>query len=194
MGFFTNIPFTTEMSIALELGIITIFTIFFSFAGVKSNLQSEFKDKVESLREQYKNKINKANLDYLISKLNQKYYFLGELLTISGQTFRICIYFGIFALVVLGAFQYLKLVILYHIFLVILLLQLLGLYQNVHRFKEFYELDLEREFHKEKSYLDLIQSAFNIKDYDSIGQFSKKEKGVFKRFVTDVKSLFRFKI
>ena len=194
MGFFTNVPFSIEMSIALEIGIITIFTIFFSFAGIKSNLQSEFKDKIELLREQYKNKVSKANLDYIVSKLNQKHFYLGTLLTISGQTFRICIYFGIFSILILGVYEYLKWVILFHLFLMILLLQFLGLYQNVHRFKEFYELDLEREFHKEKSYLELIQRAFNIKDYDFIGQFSKKEKGIFRRFFMDVRSLLRFKI
>mgnify|MGYP001572193896 CR=1 FL=1 len=194
MYFFTEVPFNTEVFIALELGIITIFTIFFSFAGIKSNLQSEFKDNIDSLREQYKTKIAKSNLDYLISKLNQKYYYLGKCLTISGQTFRICIYLGILAIIILGIHSYLELVVFYHFFLAILLLQLLGLYQNVHRFKEFYELDLEREFHKEKEYLELIQSAFNIKDYDSIGEFKKKEKGVFKRLISDIKSIFRFKI
>src|SRR3989338_2776326 len=189
MNFFTNVPYSIEVSIALELGIITIFTIFFSFAGIKSNLQSEFKGKIELLRKDYKDKISKANLDYTISKLNQKYFYLGNLLTISGQTFRICIYFGIVSILILGVYAYIKWVILFHFFLAILLLQLLGLYQNVHRFKEFYELDLEREFHKEKTYVDLIHSAFKSKDYDSIKQFGKKEKGVFKRFIIDVKSL-----
>ncbi len=194
MGFFSTAPISIDIIITLELGIITIFTIFFSFAGVKSNLQSEFNDKIEELHKGYKDKISKANLDYLISKLRQKYFFITKLLKISGQTFRICIYMGILALVLLGFYKYLNLLVIYHFILLVLLLQLLGLYQNVHRFKEIYELDLEREFHKEKSYLELIQSTIKYGDYDAIGKLSKKEERLFKRFITDIKSLFRFKI
>jgi len=194
MNFFTTTLFSIDIAMTLELGIITIFTIFFSFAGIKSNLQSEFNEKIEGLRKQYKTTINKTNLDYLISKLRQKYFFITTLLKISGQTFRICIYLGILALVLLGFYEYFQLIVIYHFFLFILILQLLGLYQNVHRFKEIYELNLEREFHKEKSYLDLIQSAINYKDYDLIGNLKKRKEGVFKRFAIDIKSLFRFKI
>ena len=106
MNFFTTTLFSIDIAMTLELGIITIFTIFFSFAGIKSNLQSEFNEKIEGLRKQYKTTINKTNLDYLISKLRQKYFFITTLLKISGQTFRICIYLGILALVLLGFYEY----------------------------------------------------------------------------------------
>ena len=194
MKFFTFVPLSVGITIPLELGIITIFTIFFSFAEVKFNLQSEFNENIETLRKQYKDKISKKNLDYLISKLRQKYFLIVRLLKISGQTFRICIYLGIFALVLLGIYEYIQLIIIYHFFLAILLLQLLGLYQNVHRFKEIYELDLEHEFHKEKYHLDLIQTAIKYQDFYLIGQLNKKKAGIFKRFIMDIKSLFRFNI
>ena len=95
--------FDLDAIITIEIGVLTIFTLFFSFASIKSQLQDQFEKQtsflVGQIRKQFGKK-KKSTADLITSKINR---FSTELLNeidlkldVMGKTFRIGIYSGFF--------------------------------------------------------------------------------------------------
>ena len=151
-----------ETSITLELGILAIFTIFFSFAGIKSNIQNEFRQTTIQFLDKYK--LTKKVLDFVTSTMDKKYKIVTNLLREMGRTFRFCIYIGLPIIIVLIINEELKLLWLEIIILLAIVTQIWGIFLNVHRFKTFYELDLEEELNEQKTLLDVINIMPTLTD------------------------------
>ena len=185
-------PISLEISIPLEFGILTIFTLFFSFAGIKSNLQNQFREKMIDFIEENKN-FSRNKIDILLSIIDKRQKDILSLLGDMGKTFRLCIYFGIAIIPLLFLNDYFK-SISFEMFIGILVLsQLWGLFINVHRFKEFYELDLEEEIEEQKLRFEKVNIAAHEGNYEILQQILKKKKGLWGNLKSNLLSLFKFK-
>ena len=178
-----------DATLTLEVGILTIFTLFFTFAGIKSNIQNEFKHQIL----QYIRDNNPADeeIDYILSNMSKRQSSVIRLLEDIGRTFRICIYLGIVIIIGLVFNNFLKYGWLQFIIILFLLIQLWGLFLNVHRFKVFYELDLEEEIEEHKIRLKFINKAISEKNYEILENINDKRKNSLRDgLILDVKSLF----
>ena len=199
MGIFAvlvNIPYKEiplEVPITLELGILTIFTIFFSFSDIKSRIKDGFQ----------KNKdvyplTSKEEEDTFISFMDKLQNQMFELLEVMGDTFRIGIYGGLMLLLlIISNDLFLKLGFIQIVTLFGILIQLWALGLNVHRFKTFYELDSEKEFKEQQLMFESINKAANIGNYEILTYILKKQsqkKGIFRSIKDNIISLIKFNI
>ena len=198
MGFFAvlvSIPYKEiplEVPITLELGILTIFTIFFSFSDIKSRIKEGFQNKKDTYP-----LTSKEEEDTFISFMDKLQNQMFELLEVMGDTFRTGIYGGLMLLLLIILNGFLKLGFIQIVTLVGILIQLWALGLNVHRFKTFYELDSEKEFKEQQLMFESINKAANIGNYEILTDILKKQsqkRGVFRSIKDNIISLTKFNI
>ena len=198
MGFFAvlvSIPYKEiplEVPITLELGILTIFTIFFSFSDIKSRIKEGFQNNKNTYP-----LISKEEEDTFISFMDKLQNQMFELLEVMGDTFRTGIYGGLMLLLLIILNGFLKLGFIQIVTLVGILIQLWALGLNVHRFKTFYELDSEKEFKEQQLMFESINKAANIGNYEILTDILKKQsqkRGVFRSIKDNIISLTKFNI
>ena len=196
---FLNIPYKEiplEVPITLELGILTIFTIFFSFSDIKSRIKEGFQDnKYHRGGHSFK---NQEELDTFVSFIDKLQTQMFELLEVMGDTFRTGLYGGVVLLLLIMLNDlFVKLSFIQLIILFGILVQLWALGLNVHRFKTFYELDSEQEFKEQQLVFESINKAASIGNYDILNDILKKQnrkKGLWISLKDNLLSLIKLNI
>lgn len=187
-----------EVVITLEIGLLTIFTLFFSFTGVKSYIQREFQEFEKGIN----GNNQRQKSDYLNSIFNKKKSQIMLRLDDLGRTFRTCIYLGLASLVVVlinEVINYILINIFLEIlFLLFLSLQIWGLFRNVRRFKWIYSLDLNEElkaynlkFDGFKQDLKEFVKEMNPEKFKKLNIFEETEESLMVSLKKDIKSLFK---
>jgi len=141
--FFPNV----DLPLASQLVMLTISTLLFGLAGLRQNIQNQFSN--NNSEKGSKSDTSNEKGDFIQSKINKIRQETLESLTKMGKTFRACIYLGIISIVLLAMnYYWFKTTSLDNVFFIFFAIQLYGLGVNVHRFKKFYELDIEEEYRK----------------------------------------------
>ena len=137
---------------------------------------------------------NRKEADYMFSVMSKRKYFIINKLENIGGTFRLCIYIGIVVIIGLILNNFWKLGIIEYGIILLFIIQSWGLFLNVHRFKEFYELDLEEEIEEEKINIESLNKAMIARDYKILTQTPNERKNsLFQGLILDLKSLFKIK-
>lgn len=179
--------------IGIEFGLLTILAIFFSFSGIKSILNQEYHEKRNLLKD---SGLKQDQLDFVVSRMDKKLRRAFVILESMGRTFRICIYLGIPAILLLILYQYTQTAFVHVIFYFLVCIQLWGVFVNVYRFKNVYELNLGEEIAFSLSTIaavDNLKNQGNQSNYgDAMNLPVEKKYNFVKSAISDLVSLIIF--
>jgi len=199
-----------ETILSYEIGILAIFTLFFTFVGIKSEVNKKFDTmlKRNGQKNEVGSELTPEQIDIVNTRINKRRTSILGLLDDMGRTFRINIYSGLVSIVFLfillkiqddfpktsGAFEV--------IILFIFAIQLFGLFLNVRRFKKIYSLDIYEELERERSiYLALAEGLKEIQekmDEKRLKHLQRKlarlKENWIQSLYKDIKSLFKIKL